>query len=1596
MKKVISVLLVLTVMLGLIPVGVSAENTYNVIETGRESTEFVDDGGMGSLISNSLESQDTENDENIENAILDVEIDGTVAKVTFNNSVNCNIIVAIYDENTNAMLGSGMGSFSPNTEETEITIDTDAMPEYFLVKAYILDSDNNPLNSSFESVYYTQAHQKFLETTIYDFQEDEKVVNFDESIDNNFAVLDGKTIAFYETEYNNIPVSSDAENHCFIFENPDETLFGLKEGDAFYYEGKEGVVVTGKVESVEYKDNEVTIHTNEDTALDEIFSFVKIDTIADDESTLVDTSKSDEGVVFEGSYSTSTFALVDAGAGVKHSFSIDKEFGQADKGGQVKLKGTLSFGVNLDLQIELYSERFSIELSLKEDLAASFEVTGKISSTPINIATLTIPTGVPGVSIQTDVDFVVKFSCELTFEATQEATIAFKYDSDSGFKNTSTPSKTDTDIQVEGEFYIGLCLNPQVDVLCGIIEIGVEGELGIEVNVKTRNRVDDSTQKHDCLVCSEGAIYGVLKFSAEFKLELWKFELSQEIPIIDAKLHLFDFYISDELGFGKGKCLNSSYMITFNIIDTKGGAVEGAVVDQLVTDSRGKVSGFFKTGPQTVTIFRSGYQSGDFYFDVSQPATYTIILDRTNELKGELVQEYYGIVVDSGVLETNEKISWELYENGNLLINGVGSMGFESVDDSPWAENPNIKRVVFGDGITDIGAYAFMSCENLRVAVLQDSITEICIGAFFNCSALIEPDIPQSVVTIGEGAFSGCISFSTFYIPDSVRNIGEGVFALTGVSQFIVDKNNRYFSAKDGVLFNYAKTKLIAYPACKTNTFYNIPDTVTDISAYAFIYCSGLSTISIPKGVTNIGEYAFSFTGLITVDIPETVTNIGEGAFLSCEKLDSAFVGGGNIGKNAFYDCVTLKKVELYGGVSGIGAYAFAQCKSLGTVNIPSGVTSIDEYAFYWCDALKNLTISTGVTKIGKVAFGNCTSITAVNIPVSVTSIENSAFEGCSSITSIYIPGSVSTIGSGAFRNCFGLETLNIGEGVKNIGYDAFGLCTALKKVVLPYTIKSINNSFRECTKIEDVYISSLSDWCSINFENPQSNPLYYTKNLHVNGKLIEKLIIPDDVDTVSNYAFYNLNGAKEIVIPDSVKVIGEYAFYGCYRAELIDIPDGVQEIGRYAFGDCTNLKTISIPKKISALSDGVFLNCATITEVTIPENIVAIGVSAFNGCTMLKSVVIPDTVTNIDMGAFSNCASLTSIDIPYDIKNIEASTFSGCERLVSIVLPPNITSIGENAFSGCIWLNKIYIPVSVTDIGKRAFWSCIRMYAVYYGGTESQWKAISIGDENYQLDKVTYYYSATGMSEAAVESSFTPQTKSLASVGADYDSSIASTASVQTQPRSDEVVATNPFSNVTYNNLVPGEIYVLMVLKGSLIDYTVNTDYLLYITDAVADENGVAEFTYYCDSADKGFVIVIFGACNHSLGEWIVSVEPTYSESGLRVQLCDKCREVVCSEEIPPLEPTEATQEPSTEEPSTQEPSTEPADEEEYMLGDVYPDGKINIKDATIIQRHLISQLTLNNQQLTSADVNNDGTVDIEDVTTIQKYLIKLVDKLG
>ena len=215
----------------------------------------------------------------------------------------------------------------------------------------------------------------------------------------------------------------------------------------------------------------------------------------------------------------------------------------------------------------------------------------------------------------------------------------------------------------------------------------------------------------------------------------------------------------------------------------------------------------------------------------------------------------------------------------------------------------------------------------------------------------------------------------------------------------------------NSVTYSVTSIGALAFMYCSGLTSITIPNSVTSIEEWAFFDCSGLTSVTIGNSVTSIGMQAFSdCSGLTSVTIPSSVTSIGAWAFSYCTGLNCISVENGNP-NYCDIDGVLFNKNQTI-------LFQYPARKIATEYIIPSSVTTIEEFAFLKCTCLTSVTIGNNVTSIGTKAFSNCGVLTSVTIPSSVTSIGTQAFWNCTGLTSVTnYAATPQTINSDVFYN---------------------------------------------------------------------------------------------------------------------------------------------------------------------------------------------------------------------------------------------------------------------------------------------------------------------------------------------------------------------------------------------------------------------------------------------------------------------------------------------------------------------------------------------------------------------------------------------------
>lgn len=124
--------------------------------------------------------------------------------------------------------------------------------------------------------------QDFFAKTIDDF-DSERVVNFDDDNSNNFAVYSDSVVIIDPAGGQNIVTEADNKNGEYVFENIDETISSLQIGDILTYDYDDQFIIV-KISEIKI-DGTTAVISADETSLDEVFDYVKVDeTLSQDQA----------------------------------------------------------------------------------------------------------------------------------------------------------------------------------------------------------------------------------------------------------------------------------------------------------------------------------------------------------------------------------------------------------------------------------------------------------------------------------------------------------------------------------------------------------------------------------------------------------------------------------------------------------------------------------------------------------------------------------------------------------------------------------------------------------------------------------------------------------------------------------------------------------------------------------------------------------------------------------------------------------------------------------------------------------------------------------------------------------------------------------------------------------------------------------------------------------------------------------------------------------------------------------------------------------------------------------------------------------------
>lgn len=629
----------------------------------------------------------------------------------------------------------------------------------------------------------------------------------------------------------------------------------------------------------------------------------------------------------------------------------------------------------------------------------------------------------------------------------------------------------------------------------------------------------------------------------------------------------------------------------------------------------------------------------------------------------------------------------------------------------------------------------------------------------------------------------------------------------------------------------------------------------------------------------------------------------------------------------------------------------------------------------------------------------------------------------------------VTSIGVKAFAESNQFESITIPDSIGSIGEDAFWECNGLKKVY----VSSIEDWCK--IKFEDISSNPIVYAREIYIDGELATDITIPKGItkicdyaFVGCDTITNVVIPNSVISIGNSAFFDCSNLKNISIPNSVISIGDSAFYHCYNLKNISIPNSVVNIGAGAFSGCSNLEEVEIPDGIKFIKDSTFAFCENLTTIIIPQSVKEIGNLAFyrDSSNYLSNVLFKGSKSQWDSIHISGgYTDFFNSVIHYDVKFVEKKaptcvekgydlySCSECSDGVKI----NCTDpLGHNVVSGiCERCGKpeddCFESAHPYNNNSDESWTiykknATRIAVVFSNSTETEanYDYIYLYDKNgEEIGK----YSGTELADKKITVLGDTVKIRLVSDGLDtlYGFSLSNIVPYYDECLHSSTRLENEMSPTCVEEGYTGDLICnnceAFLKKGEIIPATGNHEYIdgvCKICGAISLENfpsisgnetqnviiedtDVSKYFKFTPSQSGSLTFYSTGSCD-PFGRLLDSnmTELAYNDDNgedrnFRISYNVNARETYVLQIGAFISSDEAFNVTFNFEPN-----------KETLLGDVNGDGEITVVDATILQKYIVGQTTLDDETLNVADVNKDGAVTVVDATLIQKFVVKMI----
>lgn len=216
----------------------------------------------------------------------------------------------------------------------------------------------------------------------------------------------------------------------------------------------------------------------------------------------------------------------------------------------------------------------------------------------------------------------------------------------------------------------------------------------------------------------------------------------------------------------------------------------------------------------------------------------------------------------------------------------------------------------------------------------------------------------------------------------------------------------------------------------------------------------------------------------------------------------------------------------------------------------------------------------------------------------------------------------------------------------------------------LPASVKTLN--------LQDVdivaFTGNIDSYPGVTMFNANELPA----NLFMGSKL-ESLRLPKSAVKVGEGVCAG-SSLREVIVPQGVEEIGDYAFYNCPELSDVRLSASLSKIGRMAFAKCSKLSSLDLSStQVTTLPDGCMADCRSLLSLKLPSQLTELGSEVFAG-TAVRRLEFKN-LKKISAYALAGMPALESVAI-YGSPEIERGTVADNPMLEEVTL--SLTSIPE------------------------------------------------------------------------------------------------------------------------------------------------------------------------------------------------------------------------------------------------------------------------------------------------------------------------------